>query len=339
MISLWIVIGLILSTICVSILAAFFSIVGLAALFSGAWIAVCAMAGSLEFSKFILAAYLHQRWADANKIMRTYMVFAIVILSLITSLGIFGFLSDAYQAASHDMEAETLKADAEKEKVAYYKEEIARLTRSVDEIPDERISKKLKARAAAEPMIVELNKKIEEATKLSADLDLKVLDIKKKVGPLIYISKAFNIDIDTTVKYLIFIFVLVFDPLAICLVIASTQAIDSRKNKKAILAQQKVSIMAEPVPVAVPTTASDMQVPVEPSVQFETTAPEVKASEAADQSQQLELPVAQTVTEIVAAPVVEKKVETSEDLEHMIQMSYSEQQAESEKDSEKNKVG
>jgi hypothetical protein len=130
MISLWIVIGLILSTICVSTLAAFFSIVGLAALFSGAWIAVCAMAGSLEFSKFVLAAYLHQRWADANKAMRTYMVFAIVILSLITSLGIFGFLSDAYQAASHDMESEELKADTEKQKVASYQAEIARLTRS-----------------------------------------------------------------------------------------------------------------------------------------------------------------------------------------------------------------
>jgi hypothetical protein len=180
-------------------------------------------------------------------------------------------------------------------------------------------------------MIVELNKKIEEASKLSATLDLKVLDIKKKVGPLIYISKAFNIDIDTTVKYLIFIFVLVFDPLAICLVIASTQAIDSRKNKKTMV-EQKENIISEPPVVAetaVPATAPAAAPAAPRAVQFETTVPEVKASEEKSSD-------AQSAQVVVLA---ENKIETSEDLEHMIQMSYSEQQAESEIAAEKNKVG
>ncbi len=232
MISLWIIIGLIISTICVATLAAAFSIVGLGALFSGAMLAVFAMAGSLEFSKFILAAFLHQRWNELNKIFRSYLVFAIVILSLITSMGIFGFLSDAYQSASNTIETENLKLQYEKNKQNAYTNEIVRLNRSIEEIPIERISKKLRARKEAEPMILELNQKINTSEKTISELNLKVLEIKKKVGPLIYISKVTNTDIDSVVKYLILIFVLVFDPLAICLVIATTQAIDSRKNRK-----------------------------------------------------------------------------------------------------------
>jgi hypothetical protein len=231
MISLWIIIGLIISALSVATLAAAFSIVGIGALFSGAMLAVFAMAGSLEFSKFVLAAYLHQRWSDINKVFRTYLTFAIVVLSLITSMGIFGFLSEAYQSASTDIEAQNIKLQSEKNKQSAFVNEIARLNRSIEEIPISRISKKLRARQSAEPVILELNQKIEASDKLISEMNLKVLDIKKKVGPLVYISKAFNADIDTVVKYLILVFVLVFDPLAICLVIATTQAIDSRKKK------------------------------------------------------------------------------------------------------------
>ncbi len=251
MISLWIIIGLIISTISVATLAAAFSVVGLGALFSGAMLAVFAMAGSLEFSKFVLAAFLHQRWNHLNKIFRSYLVFAIIILSLITSMGIFGFLSDAYQSASNAIETESLKLQYEKNKQNAVTNEIVRLNRSIEEIPVTRISKKLRARKEAEPMILELNQKFDASEKIISEMNLKVLEIKKKVGPLIYISKALNTDIDSVVKYLILIFVLVFDPLAICLVIATTQAIDSRKNKIQVVTEIKV----EP-----------------PSVKFETSA-------------------------------------------------------------------
>lgn len=231
MIPLWIIIGLIVSTLSVASLAAAFSVVGLGALFSGAMLAVYAMAGSLEFSKFVLAAYLHQRWGEANKVFRSYLVFAIVILSLITSMGIFGFLSDAYQSASNSIETETLKLQFEKNKQNSITNEIARINKAIEEIPITRITKKMRARQEAEPVILDLNKRFDASEKIIAEMNIKVLEIKKKVGPLIYIARAFNADIDTVVKYLILIFVLVFDPLAICLVIATTQAIDSRKKK------------------------------------------------------------------------------------------------------------
>lgn len=284
MISLWIVIGLIISTVSVATLAAIFSIVGLGALFSGAVMAVFAMAGSLEFSKFVLAAYLHQRWNDLNKVFRGYLVFAIVVLSLITSMGVFGFLSDAYQSASTSLEAENVKLQTEKNKQNSITNEIMRINKAIDEIPITRISKKMRARQEAEPLIRDLNSKYDAIEKTISEMNLKVIEIKKKVGPLIYISRAFNADIDTVVKYLILVFVLVFDPLAICLVIATTQAVESRKHK---------SVKFETQQAAAPTTQ-------------EPTAP-VQVAPLAQAVQTVEVPP--------AAPVVAEQ-------EELIQMNY-----------------
>lgn len=279
MVALWIIFGLVLATVSVASLAAFFSVVGIAALFSGAWLAVCAMATSLEVAKFVLAAYLHQQWDTANKVFRSYLVFAIVVLSLITSMGVFGFLSDAYQSASSALEAQNIKIQTEKNKQASITNEIARINKSIDEIPITRISRKMKARAEAEPLIRDLNKQYEEIEKNLSSLSLEVLEIKKKVGPLVYIAKSFNVDIDTTVKYLIFIFVLVFDPLAICLVIALTQAVESRKkgNQVSASANQETAAVAPTIAPAMNTVAATITPDATPSaksVQFETTEPE-----------------------------------------------------------------
>lgn len=249
MISTWITVALVISAISVSSLGAYFSIMGIGALFSGAVLAVCLMAGSLEFAKFTLAAYLHQTWKDLNKVYRSYLVFAVVVLSIITSMGVFGFLSESYQSATAVLEAENIKLENVKNQQRLTTNEIARLNRSIDEIPITRISRRLKARAEVEPTILELNKKIAEGEKVIVESNLKILEVKKKVGPLIYISRSFNMDIDSVVKYLILIFVLVFDPLAICLVVASTHAIESRKQKKIISKESFVEGLA-PAPVA-----------------------------------------------------------------------------------------
>lgn len=247
MVSLWITIGLIISTVSVATLGATFSVLGLGALFSGAVLAVWGMAASLELAKFVLAAYIHQRWSQLNLIYRSYLVFAIVILSIITSMGIFGFLSDAYQSASLAIETETLKFNGQKTKQDNNKAEIARLNRSIEEIPVARISKRMKLRAEIEPVIADLSKQndlIDKALNLS---NLQMLEIKKKVGPLVYIARAFDKDIDTVVKYLILILVSVFDPLAICLVIAMSQALDSRRRKNA-----EEVVQAPPTPISKP---------------------------------------------------------------------------------------
>lgn len=269
MVSLWIIIGLALAATSVASLAAFFSVVGIGALFSGAWLAVCAMASSLEIAKFVLAAYLHQQWGSVNKIFRSYLVFAIVVLSIITSMGVFGFLSDAYQSASTAIEAENIKLQTEKNKQQALRNEIARINQAIDEIPSTRITRKMRARKDAEPAILDLNKRVDESEKVISSLNLNILEIKKKVGPLVYIARAFNVDIDTTVKYLIFIFVLVFDPLAICLVIALTEATDSRRRAKLT---DKNKSTQEP-PQAMPQPAMSVAAEkTEKSVFFETSA-------------------------------------------------------------------
>lgn len=232
MVAIWVIIGLVVSAVCVSALGAAFSVVGLGALFSGAMVAVWAMAGSLEFSKFVLAAYLHQRWKHLNLVFRSYLVFAVVVLSLITSMGIFGFLSDAYQSSSHAIEEVNIKIANLRSQQKLNEAEISRLNKAIDEIPDSRVSKKIRARAEAEPRISALTKESEEIDRKIGAANLQMHEIKKKIGPLVYIARAANKDIDTIVTYLILVFVSVFDPLAICLVIATSEAMEARRRWK-----------------------------------------------------------------------------------------------------------
>lgn len=232
MVALWCIIGLIVSTVFVSILGAAFSVFGLGQLFSGATLAVSLMAGSLELSKFMVVAYLHQTWWRHRIIFRSYLTVAVIVLSCITSMGIFGFLSNAYQSASTILDAENIKLSSLKSDQQRNLDEIARINHSVDEIPANRITKRLQARKDAEAAIENLNHEGERIAHAITDANLKILEVKKKIGPLVYISRALNAEIDVVVKYLILVFVFVFDPLAICLVIAVSDALKSRQVLK-----------------------------------------------------------------------------------------------------------
>lgn len=230
MVQLWVLIGLIVSAVSVSTLGALFSIVGLGKLFTGAVLAVWLMAGSLELAKFVIAAFLHQTWARLNFLYRTYLLIATISLSVLTSMGIFGFLSDAYQESTAVMEAETQKLNSLKIEMQQNTTEIARLNKSVDEIPANRVTKRMEARKEIEPFLKQLNENQVRINRDIAAAELKVLEVKNKVGPLIYIARAFQMDIDTIVKYLIMLIVCVFDPLAICLVIAVSEAFRIRRT-------------------------------------------------------------------------------------------------------------
>lgn len=309
-IPIWITIGLIISAICVSTLGAYFSIVGLGALFSGAVLAIWFMAGALELSKFVLAAYIHQRWAEIGGAFKYYLTFAIVVLSIITSLGIFGFLSDAYQSASTAITSENIRLETEKNQMEMTKQEIARLNKAIDEVPDARITKKMKIRSEMEPAIAELTKKLASYEQKISSYNLSIVEIQKKVGPLIYISRAFNIEIDAVVKYLIFIFVLVFDPLAICLVIASSQAINSRSFPVPVRVRKPEDEVSE-VPAAPAASAAPViPQPVAP------VAPQVIPAAVA----QVE-PQVQPVAAIPPQPAAVKEIDPFENAE-IIEMAF-----------------
>ncbi|MES2856646.1 MAG: hypothetical protein V4692_12320, partial [Bdellovibrionota bacterium] len=275
MVALWVLIGLIISAVAVSVLGAGFSVLGLRDLFSSAAIAVMAMASALEFAKFVLAAYLHQRWTHVNLFMRSYLLIAIVVLSVITSMGIFGFLSNAYQSASAVLEAETLKLQALQDQQGRNANEVARINRSIDEIPVNRVTKKMEARNEAEPLLQALTKQTEQIATQIAQANLHILEVKQKVGPLIYVSKAFKIDLDDVVKYLILILVSVFDPLAICLVVATSEAMEARRKAKEQASQPSTAQGTAPVasPLA-PLTVVQQGQPAQPG----QPSPEVQSA-------------------------------------------------------------
>lgn len=250
MISIWLISGLIIAAVTVSTIGASFSVIGIAALFSGAALSIGAMAASLEFAKFVLAAYLHQRWKNLNLVFKYYLTSAIVLLSIITSVGIYGYMSDAYQSATAVLEAETIKLNGLTEKKKSNEAEIARLNKSVDEIPANRVSKRMQLRAEIEPVLSVLIKDNSKFDTQITQANLQILEVKKKVGPLIYIAKIMKQDVDTVVKYLMLVFVFVFDPLAICLVIATSEAFQARrKYKENPRAEQSAEFtMAPPAP-------------------------------------------------------------------------------------------
>lgn len=264
MTSLWVLIGLIIGAISVSILGAAFSVLGLADLFSGAVLSVILMSSALEFSKFFIAAYLHQGWPRLRWIFKTYLLVSVVVLSVITSMGIFGYLSGAYQEASSKLESENIKLASLQAEHLRYTGEIDRLNKSIDEIPATRISKKMRARTEAEPVIAKLNEQIAKVAQQTTEAELHIIEVKKRVGPLIYIAKAFNTDIDTIVKYLILVFVLVFDPLAICMVIAVSESFASRQRRTVRKSSSpEAAVAAGPMPVhATPLADAPVSVPL-----------------------------------------------------------------------------
>lgn len=213
----------------VSIVGAFFSISGLAKLFSGAPMAVMVMAGALELAKMVSASFLHRNWGQMHLIMRIYLSLAVGILMTITSLGIFGYLSFAYQNTSMELKNTMVRIDfleSEQKKVAA---ETARIQKVVDEVPVNRVTRRLDLQKEMEPQFQALQKQdLEIQMKLRTE-NLKKLSYQMEIGPIIYVAELFKAKADNVANWLIIMFVIVFDPLAVCLVLATSFAVKQRE--------------------------------------------------------------------------------------------------------------
>ena len=204
--------------------AAFYSVFGLSKLFSGAAIAVVIMAGSLEFAKLVTASFLYRYWDDINRFMKTYLIIGVVTLVVITSAGIFGFLSNAYQGATASFEKESTallykqdRLDQLTEDKKFLKEE---LEAAVDELPDNYRTAKRKLREEYQPKINQINEDMMNLKQEVGDLKIALVETGVDVGPAIYLARVFDTDVDSVVKYFIFMLIAVFDPLAVVLVIS-----------------------------------------------------------------------------------------------------------------------
>ena len=201
-----------LSALLIAGSAAFFSVFGLSKLFAGATLSVIIMAGSLEFGKIIGASFLYRYWDKIHNWLKIYMTVGVVTLVGITSAGIFGFLSNAYQGATIQFEKQSTtllyKEDRleqlEEDKI-YLKEE---LELSIASLPDNYITAKRKLREEYNPKVLELNDMILNVKQDISDLKVQLVETGVDVGPAIYLAKVFNTDIDTVVKFFIFILIL-----------------------------------------------------------------------------------------------------------------------------------
>ena len=204
--------------------AAFFSVFGLSRLFSGAFFSVIIMAGSLEFAKLVAASFLYRYWNDINRILKAYLMIGVGTLVLITSAGIFGYLSNAYQGATVGFEKQsTLLISLEErleqleEDKVFLKEE---LETQVNDLPENYRTARRKLREDYNPQIQQVNQDILNIKTEISDLEIQLVETGVDVGPAIYLAKSFNTDVDSVVKFFIFILIFVFDPLALSMVLA-----------------------------------------------------------------------------------------------------------------------
>ena len=229
--------------------AAAFSVYGLAKLFSGAFLSVVVMAGSLELGKLVTASFLYRYWNMINWFQKVYMTIATLVLIFITSAGIFGYLSNAYQGATLEFEKQSTELLTIEERIEQLEEDKVFLKEelevAISELPDNYITAKRKLREDYNPQILEINNELLEYKKTRADLEIGLVSTGVDVGPAIYLARTFGTDIDTVVKFFIFILIFVFDPLAVMLVIAYNQALIDRNKQVLDLVNTNASAIEE----------------------------------------------------------------------------------------------
>lgn len=241
-----------ISSIFITIVAEIYSIYGLSKLFSGHKISVIIMAIALAFGKIIVASLLKLQWKEIEIGRRIYLICALVVLSLITSLGIYGFLLDGYQTTKRKDDYVQTKIELVKKKKTYFEEsstqvknELISVNNSIEGLrksisTDNQTQQIIKGQVITN--IVSSNKtgvqkqldialinkdKLDQRLLLLSDsiqvLDLKIIeleqssDVASEIGPLKFVSSMSGLSMDRVINYFLLFFIFVFDPLALVL--------------------------------------------------------------------------------------------------------------------------
>jgi len=256
-----------LSALSVSASAAFYSVSGLSKLFAGASFEVIVMATSLEVAKLVIASLLYQYWGKLNKLLKIYLTISAFVLVGITSAGIYGFLSAAYQETatkSEIVDSEVgvleLKKNRFEESRTYYIEEKSQLDQSITDlrkglsnnviqykdsetgeiITTTSSSTRIALQKELDNAVIrrdDISQKLEFVTDSISSLDVKILEISSnselasELGPLKYLSELTNKPMNQIINILLLVIIFVFDPLAISLVIASNFAFDQLRKE------------------------------------------------------------------------------------------------------------
>jgi hypothetical protein len=240
-----------------SVIAAWYSIAGLAAIFAAAVIPIMIMGGILELAKVVVTLWLHEYWTRCRWLMKCYLVPAVFMLMVITSMGIFGFLSKAHSdqtLISGDVQSKIAiydeKIKTSRDNVEANRKALKQLDEAVDQVmgrsTDEKGATKAsdirkgqaKERARLQAEIIAEQKTIGRITEERAPIAAEIRKVEAEVGPIKYIAALIygdNTDVNTlesAVRWVIIILVTVFDPLAIMMLLAATEGMKWSREKK-----------------------------------------------------------------------------------------------------------
>ena len=249
-----------LSAISLSAIAAYYSVIGLMAIFAASPIPIAIMGGALEFSKLIAASWAYKNWKIAPRFLKYYFTVAVMILMFITSLGIFGYLSKAHNdqsLISGDVSAKIEMIDekikVEKDNIDVNRKTLKQMDEAVDQVMVRSTNEKGAEKAASLRKaqqtergrilkeIETYNKRISALNEERAPIATEIRKVEAEVGPIKYIAALIYGDsmdsslLDKSVRFVIILLVLVFDPMAVLLVIAgnfSLRQIAKEKEEK-----------------------------------------------------------------------------------------------------------
>ena len=231
-----------LSAFFISSVAAYFSIAGLVAIFPGATLAVTLMGAALELGKLVSASWIYRFWNKTNILMKAYFIVAVMMLSFITSIGIFGYLTRAHVEGTQGLDANVEQITLLDEQVANERQNVTMARQALQQMDAavnnlvgdvKRVDRAVQIRNAQRrertslmQSITVSNNKIQELQKQKADLNVGQRKLETEVGPIKYVAQmVYDQDdastIDKAVRLLTLMLIFVFDPLAILLVIAA----------------------------------------------------------------------------------------------------------------------
>jgi|11BtaG_2_1085332.scaffolds.fasta_scaffold00221_18 hypothetical protein len=272
---------MVFSTLSLAGTAAYYSVFGLSSLFAGAKFEVIIMASALELAKLIVASYLHNHWSKLGLLLKSYLTLGVAILMIITSAGIYGFLTSAYQTTADQLTivdkqvaVVEMKRDRFSESLEGYKIERNQLNSSITELTkglsnntiqykDKETGEIITTTSSSTRRVLtsQLNDmkeqrngvsvKMEALTDSITKLDLKVLDMESnnevaaEIGPLRYMAKITGRSMDVIVNWFTLMIVFVFDPMAIAMVIAVNKFFGNGRKEEEDLSPRDISKIVE----------------------------------------------------------------------------------------------
>jgi hypothetical protein len=236
-----------ISAIIIAGCAAYFSITGLGILFAGASVPVMIMAGSLEYAKLVTATYLKQKWNVVKGFNKWYLTSSVIILMVITSAGIFGYLSNAFQQQNIKLDQVQREIDVWANKIKTDTTQITLYTNQLNQLQSNnntvlnnstnRSSLRFATSTSREQSKIRtkisvLNDSVVAYNGHINDIKNNNIELEREVGGFRFVAEAFGMSLNSVVKFFIFLIVIVFDPLAIALVIAFNQLVLGENKKE-----------------------------------------------------------------------------------------------------------